>query len=80
MTASLWPSFCTVRVKISRTARDAAMGGDKRTSFWSGSSMFSKLDCESSGEVYELIIAELKFDESRYCSTRAVSSASLDAC
>lgn len=39
--------------------------------------MFSKLDWDRSGEVYEVIIAELKLDERRYCSTRAVSSESL---
>lgn len=41
--------------------------------------MFSKVDCESSAEVYAEIIVGVKFatDERRYCSTRAVSSWSL---
>lgn len=39
--------------------------------------MFSKLDCDSSGEVYDEMMAVLKLDDSRYCSTRAVSSWSL---
>ena len=39
--------------------------------------MPSKFDCESSGEVYEEMMALLKSEDSRYCSTRAVSSWSL---
>lgn len=36
--------------------------------------MFSKVDWESSGEVYDEMIAVLKFELRRYASTRAVSS------
>jgi len=76
VTASLWFSFCSVREKISGTASDAAIGGDRRTSFWSGSNMFSNVDRDGPDDVYAVMIAEVKFDwgESRYCSTRAVSS------
>jgi hypothetical protein len=61
-------------VKISGTAREAAMGGESRTSFCKGSNMFSKLDCESSGEVYDAMILGVKLELSRNCSTLAVSS------
>jgi hypothetical protein len=68
-----------VRLKISGTASEAAIGGDKRTAFCNGSSMFSKVECGRSAEVYAEMIATVKFDwgERRYCSTRAVSSWSL---
>lgn len=41
--------------------------------------MFSNVECDRSAEVYAEIIAGVKFAcvESRYCSTRAVSSWSL---
>jgi hypothetical protein len=79
VTASLCPSFCSVRLKISGTAREAAIGGERRTSFCSGSSMFSNVELGKSAEVYAEITAGVKFEdeERRYCSTRAVSSWSL---
>jgi hypothetical protein len=42
--------------------------------------MFSKVDCDSSADVYALTIAGVKFEceDKRYCSTRAVSSWSLN--
>jgi hypothetical protein len=44
-------SFCSVREKISGTASDAAIGGERRTSFWSGSSMFSNVDRDGPDDV-----------------------------
>jgi hypothetical protein len=55
------------------------MGGERRTSFCSGSSIFSKVEREGPDDVYAVMIAEVKFEEgeSRCCSTLAVSSWSL---
>ena len=68
-----------MREKISGTANDAAIGGERRTSFCSGSSMFSKVERDGPDDVYAVMIAEVKLEwaESKYCSTRAVSSWSL---
>jgi hypothetical protein len=55
------------------------MAGESRTSFCSGSSMFSKVELGRSADVYAEIMAAVKVEaeERRYCSTRAVSSWSL---